>query len=90
MPINVATNDHDWVGDPIATQPAAGHLVRLAGSVFRYLPPPDWSGTDTFSYTIADPNANTATATVTITVNPTPDPPDRQQRHNHHQRRPTI
>jgi len=40
-----------------------------------YSPPPDFSGSDTFTYTISDGQGGTDTATVTVTVNPVADPP---------------
>ena len=40
-----------------------------------YTPSLNWSGTDSFTYTISDGNGGTDTATVTVTVDPVNDPP---------------
>ena len=78
-PIVIAALDNDLDADndtlTITNTTNATGTTTTDGTTITYTPLADWSGTDTISYTIADPNANTATATVTITVNPTPDPP---------------
>jgi VCBS repeat-containing protein len=54
------------------TSPAHGTVTVNPDGTFTYVPNAGFSGTDTFSYTIADSNhlSETATATVTITVGP--------------------
>jgi uncharacterized delta-60 repeat protein len=61
------------------TQPAHG-VVTLVGGVVRYTPSPNYTGTDTFTYTITDDftgpdGPRTSTGTVTVTVTPVNDPP---------------
>jgi len=56
------------------TPPANGTVGLVAGGV-RYTPAADFSGRDTFTYTVADGNGGTATATVTVFVTPVADPP---------------
>jgi hypothetical protein len=51
-----------------------GAVVVAADGSFTYDPPADYSGTDTFGYTVSD-GALTDTATVTIAVGATPDAP---------------
>ncbi len=63
-------------------QSAAGGTVLASGGIVTYTPPADFSGTDTFEYTIedngtsggqADPRQSTGTVTVTVTpVNDAP------------------
>lgn len=75
-------NDSDVDGDPLVvaavTQPAHGTAViatsATQGAVF-YTPAANYNGTDSFTYTIADPSGATSTATVRITLNPINDPP---------------
>ena len=52
-----------------------GALAHNGAGSFTYVPATHFSGTDTFSYTVADGNGGTSTAVVTITVTPGPDPP---------------
>jgi len=72
--IDVVANDSDPDGDLLSvplydtTSANAGTVVcSLAGSC-TYDPRPDYSGTDSFSYTLDDGVGGTATATVFITV----------------------
>jgi Ca2+-binding RTX toxin-like protein len=46
-----------------------------ANNSVRYAPNANFSGSDSFTYTVADPGGLTATATVTVTVTPVNDPP---------------
>lgn len=57
-----------------ATAPVRGGEVRISrdSRTITYTPPADFSGTDTFRYTVRDGEGNTSTATVTIQVG-TPD-----------------
>jgi len=76
--IDVRMNDSDPDADVLtissATDPAHGTTAIVAGQVV-YTPDADFSGTDTFSYTIRDPAGLTATATVTVVVVPQPNGP---------------
>jgi hypothetical protein len=81
--IAVAANDADVDNDRVVvatvTQPAHGVAALItagvdAGSV-SYRPSPDFSGSDSFAYTIADGNGGTATGSVTITVTNVNDAP---------------
>jgi hypothetical protein len=71
--IDVVANDSDPDGDTLTvvsfTQPANG-LVTFASNVATYTAKINFTGTNTFNYTISDGNGNTATATVTVVVLP--------------------
>lgn len=47
-----------------------GQVSMNANGTYSYIPPLNFSGTDTFQFTIKDSEGNTDTATVTITVLP--------------------
>ena len=70
--ISVLDNDSDPEGEALViinvSSPVAG-LAEIVGQQISYTAPSDFSGTDTFSYTIADPAGNQSTATVTVVVN---------------------
>lgn len=70
--IAVLANDSDPDGDALtvlsATQPGNGSVVVGAGGAITYTPAAGFTGTDSFTYTIADPDGLTASATVTVTV----------------------
>jgi hypothetical protein len=71
LTISPLTNDSDVDGDvlSISSTGAAGHgRVDTVGSQLVYTPDADFTGVDTFSYTIADPSNATATATVHVGV----------------------
>ena len=76
--IAVLANDSDPDGDPLTvyavTQGADGSVTNNASSV-TYTPLADFSGTDSFTYTVGDGNGNTDTATVTVAVSPANDAP---------------
>ena len=78
---NVLTNDTDPESDALSLDSyddsalGNGGLTDNGGGSFTYVPATHFSGTDTFSYTVADGNGGTSTAIVTITVTPGPDPP---------------
>ncbi|MDA7618789.1 Ig-like domain-containing protein, partial [Verrucomicrobia bacterium] len=57
------------------TPPENGVLTINVDGSFTYIPNPDFSGIDSFTYTITDIDGDTATATVTITVNSVDDSP---------------
>src|SRR5262249_31334165 len=75
--INVLANDSDPDGDALTVTevslPAHGSAVINADGTLTYTSNPDFSGTDTFSYTVSDGQGGTASAIVTVTV---VDPPD--------------
>jgi Tfp pilus tip-associated adhesin PilY1 len=54
--------------------PAGNGTVTNNGSDVTYAPTPDFSGSDTFTYTVRDVDGDVDTATVSITVNPVDDP----------------
>jgi CSLREA domain-containing protein len=75
--LSVLGNDGDLDGDPLTVQSVtqgAHGVVTTDGTTVTYTPDPDWSGTDTFSYTVSDGTA-TDIGTVTLTVTPVNDPP---------------
>lgn len=76
--ISVRANDTDANSDTLAivgaTQGTYG-LVEWTETGITYTPDPNWSGTDTFEYTIDDGFGGRATAVVTITTDPVNDGP---------------
>ena len=78
--IDVLANDYDIIdtGDTLSIQsvddPANGTAAIVAGKV-KYTPDADFSGEETFEYTLADNNGGTTRAIVTVTVNPINDAP---------------
>ena len=76
--IPVLGNDSDPDRDPLALASvgaaSVGTVEQVGGSV-TYTPPLDWSGVDSFTYTVADGRGGSATATVTVTVRAVNDPP---------------
>jgi uncharacterized protein (TIGR03382 family) len=77
--LNVRAND-TGLGDPpivttIAAAPANGTATVNAGGTIQYTPNANFTGTDTFQYTITDATNQSSTATVTVTVTPVNDPP---------------
>ncbi|MFP6610970.1 MAG: tandem-95 repeat protein, partial [Pirellulales bacterium] len=71
--IDVLANDTDADGDTLSTagvtQPSNGTATINDDDTINYLPNVNFSGLDTFAYSISDGNGGTATATVDITVN---------------------
>lgn len=55
--------------------PANGTVVMSADGTYVYTPDANFSGADTFTYTVTDPSGESDTATVTVTVNPVNDAP---------------
>jgi Cadherin-like domain/FG-GAP repeat len=51
---------------------AQGGIASHQGGAILYTPPNNFSGTDSFSVTIADPHGATTAGTVTVVVSPTP------------------
>ncbi|UTF61349.1 Ig-like domain-containing protein [Gilvimarinus sp. DA14] len=76
--IDVLANDSDVEGDLLSvtavTQPSNGTVALVNGEV-RYTPDANFTGQDTFTYTVSDGNGGTDTGTVTVTVDPENDPP---------------
>jgi Tol biopolymer transport system component len=77
--VPVLANDTAPEGNPLAiqafTQGAHGAVVRADGQTLTYTPAANFSGSDTFQYTVADSRGDIDTATVTITVTPVNDRP---------------
>ncbi len=77
--IDVLTNDSDPEGGALTVTsagPAANGTVTVnPDGTIDYTPDPDFSGTDTFTYTVCDVAGNCSTAEVTVTVNGVNDPP---------------
>ena len=77
--IDVLSNDSDPEGgalDVTSAGPAANGTVTVnPDGTIDYTPDPDFSGTDTFTYTVCDIAGNCSTATVVVTVNEVNDPP---------------
>ena len=79
--INVISNDTDDVGIDVAsvkivTLPANGTAVPKVDGTVTYTPGESFTGTDTFTYTVADTQAVVSNAaTVTVTVNAKNQPP---------------
>jgi uncharacterized repeat protein (TIGR01451 family) len=75
--IPVLGNDAGLGDGPIsitATDPPHGTVV-ITGTTVVYTPDPDYSGPDTFSYTITDADGQTSTATVNVGITSDNDPP---------------
>jgi Big-like domain-containing protein/hemolysin type calcium-binding protein len=77
MTIDVGANDVRTGPLTIAadrTSHAGGTISLAGGESLRYVPPTDFSGTDTFAYT-ASRDGDTAAGLVTVTVEAVDDPP---------------
>jgi len=70
--ITVLTNDSDPDGDVLSitgvTAPAHGSASPNADGTITYTPANDFSGPDSFTYTVSDGHGDTATATVHVMV----------------------
>ena len=70
--IDVVANDTDPDGDaltPIAVGGSPLGLVEIAANgTLVYTPPPNYFGTDSFTYTVADGNGGTADASVSVSI----------------------
>ena len=66
-------NDSDPEGDPLTivgkTNGAHGTVVINGGTSLTYTPATNYSGPDSFAYTISDGHGNTATGGVSVTMN---------------------
>jgi hypothetical protein len=69
--VPVLANDDDPDGDPLSIAAAGAPLhgtAVISGTVVWYTPATDFTGTDTFTYTISDGQGGTDTATVSIVI----------------------
>ena len=70
--INVAANDNSGGSSPIAvtdvTQPSHGTATNNGNGTVTYKPSNNFTGTDSFTYTIQNHCGKTATSNVTVTV----------------------
>ena len=78
--VEVLANDTDPDGDKLtvidATQGANGSVtIGTNNSTLAYTPGRNFSGTDTFTYTLSDGKGGTDTANVNVTINPINDAP---------------
>lgn len=73
-PVAVLANDSDPNGDTLSISavgtPDNGGSVIISGTQLSYTPDAGFTGTETFSYTVQDPNGLDDTGTVTMTVIP--------------------
>jgi uncharacterized repeat protein (TIGR01451 family) len=75
-PVTIAVNGNDSDPDDpmsalvysVSGQPSHGVAVAHSDQSITYTPAAGWSGTDTFSYRVDDPNGGSGTATVTVTT----------------------
>jgi len=77
--LNVLANDSDTDGDAFLlwgyTQAANGTVSTDVNGNLVYTPNADWSGIDTFTYTLRDSKGGVDTATVSVNVTPVADAP---------------
>src|SRR5690606_22341924 len=68
----VLANDDDADGDTVTAAlvsgPAHGTLNFGVGGSFTYTPDPDYSGSDSFTYSVSDGNFGSNVATVSLTI----------------------
>lgn len=77
--IPVMANDTDAGQDAIEvisnTTPTHGMALNLGNGIIRYLPTANYTGSDSFVYTLRDEDGATDTATVSLTVSAVNNPP---------------
>ncbi len=77
--LGVLANDSDPDGDDLSltalTAPDEGGQATIDGGVVLYTPAPDFFGTETFTYTVADGRGGQATALVVVSVQNADDAP---------------
>jgi len=78
--IDVLANDSDVAGDTLSlfwvNYPLNGTAeIQAAGTMILYTPHPDFSGIDSFGYTVSDDDGGRSQGELTVTVNPVNDPP---------------
>ena len=74
--IDVLANDSDADGDTLSVTEASAENGRgtvNADGTLTYTPTPGFSGDDTITYTVSDPQGNTAVGSVAVTVDATAD-----------------
>jgi PKD repeat protein len=76
---NVLLNDSDVDGDSLSVAlgsgPSNGSVQLNANGTFSYTPKANWSGIDSFKYTVSDGKGGTSTTEVTIVVSAVNDAP---------------
>ncbi len=76
----ILSNDLDAEGNSLSwnllTNPTHGTLQLEPDGSFQYIPEPDFSGEDEFTYNVTDGIDTSAAATVRIVVGPVNDPPE--------------
>ncbi|KAA5823713.1 hypothetical protein FPF71_13550 [Algibacter amylolyticus] len=86
--VNVSTNDDigkdggDGDDYKLETDATNGTITEISDGVFEYVPNADFSGVDSFTYTITDQDGDDDTATVNITVNDVVDGPTAEDFNN--------
>ena len=77
--ITVLSNDEDPDGDPLTVtsvaSPQHGTAVKNGDNSITYTPAANFSGADSFSYSLSDGNGGTSSAAVTVTVTSVNDVP---------------
>ncbi|WP_279349256.1 Ig-like domain-containing protein [Erythrobacter litoralis] len=75
--IDVLPNDTDPDGDALNVVSAIASIgqATLVGNRINYVPPANFNGTATITYSISDGEGGTSTARVAVTVNPVNDAP---------------
>lgn len=79
LTVNVLANDSDPDGDTLSVsafdvQSVHGGAIKSNGDgALTYTPPANYTGKDSFHYTVSDGRGGTATATVNVLVNTPPD-----------------
>ena len=71
--INVLANDSDQEGDTMtitAVSTPANGTAAISGSTVLYTPTSNFSGEDSFTYTVSDSHGEASQGTVTVTVTP--------------------
>lgn len=70
--IDLLANDLDLEGEPLTiisfSQPTNGSVMGFGNETYVYMPDPNFSGSDAFTYTVRDGMGATATASVSLTV----------------------
>ncbi|MDH3606772.1 MAG: Ig-like domain-containing protein, partial [Acidimicrobiia bacterium] len=68
IPIPAGVIDPDGDAYDITVGPPDNGTVGLTPGGFRYVPVPEWNGTDTFTYVVTDSNGGSSTGIVTVRV----------------------
>jgi VCBS repeat-containing protein len=67
--------DGDTLTFTTVTPPAHGQLTLNTNGTYTYVPAANFNGTDSFTYSVSDPDGGATTATLTFTVTPVYDGP---------------